>query len=213
MKDIARWRGRVRLGGALLALGTAAVMGLAGQASAASLSQMATPYQNATIAAALARNPAGVRVAPAVVTWNGGDVVMTVPATAKGSVAALPPSATSNARFRPRIRAIMAGSRDSCPAGVFTFWSCVYNQTNWNGTKLEFKDTGYYQDLYAYGGTSWVTLSWSNRASHRTWLNQYANHNNSGASLCMTGGGAGSNSFGPWSADRWIYLSTNTDHC
>jgi hypothetical protein len=213
MRDNGRWRGGFRLGGALFTLGVGAVMGLAAQASAAGLSKLATPYQNATIAAALARNPAGVRVAPAVVTWDRGDVVMTVPATPKGNVIALPASAKSSARYHPKIMAITAGSRDSCPAGVFTFWSCVYNQTNWNGTRLEFKDTGYYQDLYAYGGTNWVTLSWSNRASHRTWLNQYANHNNSGASLCMTGGGAGSNSFGPWSADRWIYLSTNTDHC
>lgn len=207
MKWSGNHRRALRAGCALAAVTVSSAAVFVSQGAASGVVAKATAYQDSTIAAAMARKPGGVRIAPAVVEWNRGTVVMTVPSTPRGNVAALPSSATAGAPTPPR------GSRSSCPTGELNQWSCVYNQTYWNGTRLEFQSIGYYQDLYSYGGTSWVTLSWVNQTDHRTWLNQYANHSNSGASLCMTGGGAGSNSFGPWSADRWIYLSSNTAHC
>ena len=86
----------------------------------------ATSYQNSVLAKALINNPSGVRISPDKVEWNNGSVIMAVPA---GPDASSPP----------------------CPNTLTTHWTCVYNQTNWNGTQLEFKDQGYYQDLYAYG--------------------------------------------------------------
>lgn len=207
MKRFGNHRRGLSIGFAVFAVTVGSATILAAQGAANGLSPQATAYQNSTIAAAIAHHPGGVRIAPAVVEWNHGTVVMTVPASPRGNVLALPSSATTGAPAPPR------GSRSSCPTGELNQWSCVYNQTYWNGTRLEFQSIGYYQDLYSYGGTNWVTLSWVNQTDHRTWLNQYASHTSSGASLCMTGGGAGSDSFGPWSADRWIYLSSNTAHC
>lgn len=194
-----------------LAAGATALVS-ASSAAADAVSAAATPYQNATIAAALANNPAGTRVAPAVVSWDAGTVQMVVPSGPGGSTATLSPTATGSGSGA-NLGALPNGSRSSCPSSLFTQWSCVYNGYSWNGTMLEFQDSGYYQNLYQYGGTNWVTLSWSNTTGDRAWLNQNENHNNPGAELCMTPGGAGSNSFGPWSGDQWYYLSNNTSQC
>ncbi len=166
---------------------------------AANFAAEATSYQNSALATALQHAPGGTRIGVNQVEWttaDGGLVVMTVPATAGGST--LSPDAT-----------------DSCPAPfIGTRWSCVYNLTNFAGTRLQFTDACPYQDLHAYGGSSWETFSWSNTRGQRAWLNQYANHNASGASFCMTGNAHGGNITGnPSVPDRWIYLSSNYDPC
>ena len=159
----------------------------------------ATSYQNSALATAQERTPGGTRISSSQIEWStadGGLVVMTVPVNASGST--LSPDAT-----------------DSCPAPIIgTRWSCVYNLTNFAGTRLQFTDAGPYQDLHAYGGTSWETFSWSNTRGQRAWLNQFADHDASGASFCMTGNAHGGNITGNAAVrDRWIYLSSNTDPC
>ncbi len=109
----------------------------------------ATSYQNATLSAALARAPGGMRISPNTVEWNDYTVMMTVPATPDASTA----------------------SPDTNPC--WNQYSCVYNAPNQAGTRLQFQDAGYYQDLYTYGGPHWQTLSWRNRRPYRAWLNQY----------------------------------------
>lgn len=155
---------------------------------AAAFAAKATSYQNSTIAKALKNNPAGKRISPSKVEWNNGSVIMAVPA---GPDDSSPP----------------------CPSTTFTHWTCVYNQTNWNGTQLEFKDQGFYQDLYAYGGSGWRTNSYDNELRQRTWLNQRESHTSSGITLCMSPQATSADSAGPWSPDRWIYLSTNGAGC
>jgi hypothetical protein len=167
--------------------------------TATNFAAQATSYQNSALATALQRTPGGNRISRSQVEWStaaGGLVVMTVPTTATGST--LSPDAT-----------------DSCPAPIIgTRWSCVYNETGFAGTRLQFTDAGYYQDLHKYGGSAWETFSWSNTRGQRAWLNQYENHNASGASFCMTGNAHGSNISGnPAVRDEWIYLSTNYDAC
>jgi len=175
--------------GAVLGLGiTGMLPAAAASARTARYTAGATGYQNDTIAQALANNPAGRRISASQIEWNDGTVVMAVPVT---------PDASS----------------PPCPSTFTTHWTCVYSGTNWTGTQLEFKDQGYYQDLYAYGGSSWHTWSFDNELRQRTWLNQYADHAHSGASLCMSPHAISANSVGPWSRDRWIYLSTNGNPC
>jgi hypothetical protein len=164
------------------------------EASAAntSPSQTATvvsPYQEATAALALANNPSGVRIAANQVAWNNRTVIMTIPASPEAGVG-------------------------GCPSGFFSGqWTCVYRWRNFQGTRLQFQDAGYYQNLYQYGGFDWHTWSYSNTRGQRAWLNENANHNHPGAQYCMSGNTAGSDIFGPWSNDQWIYLSSNTDRC
>src|ERR1700733_1042334 len=78
-----------------LAVTAATVLICAGGAAADSASAGATAYQNASIAAALANNPTGVRIAPAVVEWNNGSVIMTVPTSAGANAATQPAAATA----------------------------------------------------------------------------------------------------------------------
>jgi hypothetical protein len=176
------------LGGLLASAPASAAAAGTGMSTFARYAAQASAYQNTTIAQALQRQPSGQRVSPSEVAWNGGSVIMAVPAAPFDSS---PP----------------------CPSSFFTHWTCVYNQTNWNGTQLQFKDQGYYQDLYAYGGSGWRTYSYDNELRQRTWLNQYESHTHSGISLCMSPQAISADSAGPWSADRWIYLSTNGNPC
>lgn len=150
----------------------------------------ATSYQNATLAAALANNPSGTRIGPTQVEWNNGTVIMTVPATPNGSASSCP------------------GASFSHPTG----WTCVYNNTHFNGTRLQFADAGYYQDLEAYGGLRWNSHSYSNTRPFRSWLNQYTTADH-GFSLCMEPNGAAGVIAEPIIFDRWILLTTNSAHC
>src|SRR5690348_14475498 len=197
--------------GALLALVAAFVS--AGTASAATdaFASSATAYQNSTVASALARAPSGQRVAPGVVEWANYSVVMAVPKTRTGTTASMAVPTGAAVAASPDV---LAAGTGGCPSGVLTKWNCVYSQTGFGGTRLQFKDSGYYQDLWYWGGGSWVTKSYSNTRGYRGWLNQYANHNASGESLCMNPHSAMSDtSHFLASLDRWIYLSKNSAPC
>ena len=187
----------------LAAAGTASLMLAIPGASAAFASTQshpnfaaeATSFQNSALNAAMTRAPGGVRINANQVEWNNGTVVMTAPAAAGKST--LAPDAS-----------------DTCPAPIIgTRWSCVYDEVNFGGIRLQFSDAGYYQDLHYYGGNEWETESWSNTRGQRAWLNEYESHTNSGESLCMTGNAHSGHSQGEYSYDRWIYLSTNYDAC
>jgi len=147
----------------------------------------ATSYQNTTLGAALATVPSGVRISPSTVEWNDDAVLMTVP-TAAHPATAIPATL-------------------SCDNG----YTCVYNEPNLGGVRLQFRDAGYYQNLDQYV-KNWQTRSWRNRYPDRAWLNQYrtADH---GASLCIQGYTLGYNYDGPAKADQWILLTTNNAPC
>ena len=174
---------------AFAALATPALASVTRVAPGRTFAAEASRYQNSVIARALVNNRTGTRVAANKVEWKNGAVVMVVPVT---------PDASPGG---------------NCPTGFAQHWACVFNQTQWNGTMLEFHDMGYYQDLYSYGGSSWVTRSYYNYIGVRTWLNQYASHTNSGASLCMSPDSLSGNYSGPAEHDEWIYVSTNSLSC
>jgi hypothetical protein len=164
-------------------------------AASTSFAAEATSFQNATVSQAMTRAPGGVRTGPNQVEWHNYAVVMTVPSTSGGST--LAPNAT-----------------DSCPAPIIgTRWTCVYDESYFNGTRLQFSDAGYYQDLWYYGGSDWETHSWSNTRGQRSWLNEYESHTDSGYSLCMTGNAHAGVYDGLAASDRWIYLSSNYAAC
>jgi len=182
-----------------LALAITAVLAPSASAStpAAAFAAKASTYQNAEIAAALSRAPGGVRVAPGQAEWNNYAVVLTVPTTQASTLPTVLPAAS-----------------DSCPAPIIGYrWTCVYSKQYFGGSRLQFKDAGYFQDLHYYGGVSWITNSWSNTRGQRTWLQEYPSHNNAGHEICLTGNAHAGILSGPNNVDRWIYLSTNYDHC
>ena len=201
----------------------ATAFAIAGPAAADSLSVSATPYQNATIGSALANDPLGVRIAPAVVEWGNGAIVLTVPTTPSGNVTTLPSAATSTGLVSTGPLSLSStaatvtpdGSTSSCPGwSVFgsVAYSCVYNATNWDGTRLQFRDQNIFQDLRKYGGYSWTTLSFVNNLGDRSWLFP-SQSTNSSPSLCMGPQSQGSNSQGAWSGDEYIWIGTNTSPC
>jgi hypothetical protein len=157
-------------------------------ADSAGFAVKASAYQNAAIAQAIQNNPAGVRVAADEVEWDGGKIVMLVPAS---------PDATTN----------------GCPYSITLKWTCVYNRINFRGTQLQFHDAGSDQDLYSFGGKGWHTRSWVNNRWQRAYLYQSrAKHH--GATMCMSRVATGSNSNGdPASHDRWIYLAKSGSTC
>jgi hypothetical protein len=165
--------------------------------SCARFAATSTSYQQHEVMAALANNPTGKCVGPGTVQWSHPMVIMKVPPA--------PDTYPGN-----------------CPTGgdFDTGWTCVYNNTNFNGTQLQFHDCCYYQDLQAFGGSSWVTLSFINtRRSEppsvnpfRSWLNQYTTDPH-GHSYCMQGESSNGDINNPAESDRWILLTNVETHC
>jgi hypothetical protein len=170
---------------------------VAGSNSCAEFAAAATSYQQREVAAALANNPAGTCIGPGTVEWSHPTVIMKVPRS--------PDSYPGN-----------------CPTGgdFDTGWTCVYNDTNFNGTQLQFHDCCYYQDLQAFGGPSWQSLSYINtRRSeppdvnpYRSWLNQFTTEPH-GHAYCMQGESSNGNINSLAESDRWILLTNIETHC
>jgi len=163
------------------------------------LDARATTYQRTQVALALHNNPSGTCVGVGQISWNKGNVIMTIPKTPKA--AAIP---------------------KSCPTGgdLDTGWACVYNLTHFHGTKLQFHDCCFEQNLRHYGGPDWVSLSYaSTRRSEpltvhpfRSWLYQlHGKHH--GLSYCMEGNSAAGVISGRVTHDQWIFLSNDEHHC
>jgi hypothetical protein len=156
-------------------------------AKASGFAAAATAYQNSGIAQALRNDPAGVRVAAGEVEWDGGRVVMLVPAS---------PDAKTN----------------PCPYSITLKWTCVYSRTKFRGTQLQFHDAGS-QDLWHFGGRKWVSNSWVNNRWQRAFLDQHRRKPH-GNSLCMSPVSTGANSSGTTAShDEWIDLTKNSAGC
>jgi hypothetical protein len=159
----------------------------------------ASAYQRTQVSAAIANNHKGTCIGVGKISWNKGSVVMAIPKTAKA-----------------------ANLPKSCPSGgdLDTGWACVYNLTHFHGTRLQFHDCCYGQNLRHYGGPDWVSLSYaSTRRSEppfvhpfRSWLYQF-NGRHHGREYCMEGQSAAGVISGPVTHNKWIFLSNSEDHC
>jgi hypothetical protein len=165
---------------------------LAFDAPATQFAAQATSYQNQTIAETLAGSPSATRIGPNQVEWKNGSVIMTVPATPNAGVG-------------------------NCPTGGWFSdgWTCIYNDTRFHGTRLQFHDCCYAQNIYDYYQTGvWTTWSWSNTRGERSRLWQtIGNPSDHGYSLCMNPNSASSHAAGFWMHDPYIYLGTDPNHC
>jgi Peptidase inhibitor family I36 len=71
----------------------------------------------------------------------------------------------------------------SCPSG----WLCLFQHANWNGRMLQFRDTGFWQNLTNYGFNDQMS-SWRNR---RGFDARWAEHvGGNGFRRCMATGAA-----------------------
>ena len=185
---------RLKLITAFSAIGISLTMGTYGIAQAATaaagadrFAAAATAYQNSGIAQALRNDPSGVRVAAGEVEWDGGKVVMLVPAS-------------PDARTNP------------CPYTITLKWTCVYSHKNFRGTQLKFHDAGSH-NLRHYGGRGWVSNSWVNNRWQRAFLEQHRRKPH-GNSLCMSPVSTGANSSGTTAShDEWINLTKTGAGC
>ena len=86
------------------------------------------------VASFLADHPDARKLGSHQVSWHGGDVVLTFPGL-------------------PRLTS-------TCSAG----WSCLYEHSDFQGRRLQFRSCGYTQSLGVYGFAN-TTTSWINRRS------------------------------------------------
>jgi len=108
--------------------------------------------------------PGGTQISPYEVAYRGGAVIMVFPEPATGRV---PVTASA----RPEIRAgasngvtvTLFDTVHGCPLAMFNRWYCVFQDANYGGRMLQFRDcttAGYVNDLSDYGfqneTTSWV---------------------------------------------------------
>ena len=168
------------------------------RSSAARFAAEATPYQNTSIARAMARLPGGTRVSPSEVKWPGGAVILSV-----GPSASTPAPAGS-----PEFA-------DDCPSGYF----CVANGIDFTGNNWAFLNAP-----DEYGADYWIPWgecpdgpgcdvgihSWANNSGYRTWLEQFQD---SGNELCISNGNSESAYEGTDRNDYWILMTTNSAEC
>lgn len=100
----------------------------------------------------------GIQISSDTVSYNGGAVRLVFPHAGSRSVGT-PPSGGASPRLST------TSYWHGCPYGYSTHWYCFYQDINFGGRMLEFKDCGYTQDLYNYG-FAYQTSSWVNTSSH-----------------------------------------------
>jgi hypothetical protein len=129
--------------------------------SAASAASVVSPTQKA-INAQIAKY-GGRQVSPYEVAYQGGNVVMVFPDTS-GKV---PNNPSARAEFADSAVSPASAALDThgCPSGWTQKWYCVYQDRDFGGRMLEFKDCGpsgnpaynYLSDYgFAYQTSSWV---------------------------------------------------------
>ena len=138
------------------------------------------------IKAQLQNDPSGTVIASNQISYDNGNVIVTVappPDQAVGGPAA----------------------KSDCGSG----WLCLWAVQDYRGTRWQFHDEGYIQNLSPYGATPF--FSFYNHRGHRWFLHQFQNGN--GAEQCYPGNTSGSD-LRPWYSDgRSIYLGHTNERC
>ena len=109
--------------------------------------------------AVLRARPGGTQISQYEVSWQGGQVVLALPAPAH-TRAALP-------TVTPGMLGPLAGSSDSCPWSFTARYTCFYADAGFNGRRLQFADT-YCSGPVNFGdwGFANTISSWVNNTAH-----------------------------------------------
>jgi hypothetical protein len=100
----------------------------------------------------------GVQISSDTVSYNGGAVRLVFPHAGSRSVGTRPSGGAS-----PQLSTTSYWY--GCPYGYSTHWYCFYQDINFGGRMLEFKDCGSSQYLSNYGFANQAS-SWVNTSSH-----------------------------------------------
>lgn len=141
-----------------------------------------TAQQNAAVRQQMARRPDGVRIGATRISYDNGTVIYDAGPT----------------------------SASDCPSSITQDWTCLFDNTSWTGRMLEFKNSGYTQNLDNYGFNN-MASSWVNNRGKTAYLHDGTD--GSGWSLCLDSH-AKSLSMGSYNNDASsIYLAVSQTHC
>ncbi len=194
---------RLRAVGALAAALAVGVVGLA-PASRADGARGGNPLQLAPagrsalqheIDAVLRAQPGGTQTSQYQVSWQGGEVVLSLPLPGTGRV----PEGPGGGRVGS-VSSVVATS-DSCPWSFSARYTCFYSDVGFSGRRLQFADT-YCSSAVNFGdwGFSNTISSWVNNSSHT--VSVYDGPNTTGALLWRQYGVGNSANVGSAANDR-----------
>jgi hypothetical protein len=129
------------------------------------------------------------------VSWQGGQVVLSLPVPGTGRVPAGP------GRSRAEALSSTIAASDSCPWSFSTRYTCFYSDVGFSGRRLQFADT-YCSSAVNFGdwGFSNTISSWVNNSSHT--VAAYDGPNTTGALLWKQYGVGHSANVGSAANDR-----------
>lgn len=130
-----------------------------GFANTLRLSPAGTAALQGEVDAVLRARPGGTQISQDEVSWQGGQVVLALPAPGRHRVAA--PTVT------PGMLTPGGGSSDSCPWSFTARYTCFYADAGFNGRRLQFADT-YCSGPVNFGdwGFANTISSWVNNTAH-----------------------------------------------
>ena len=175
------------------------------------------------IDAALRARPGGTQTSQYQVSWQGGEVVLSLPVPGTGRVPGSPALVSGRTGRVPGSTAVVPGSNgrapagsggsragalssvvaasDSCPWSFSARYTCFYSDVGFSGRRLQFADT-YCSSAVNFGdwGFSNTISSWVNNSSHT--VSAYDGPNTTGALLWKQYGVGSSANVGSASNDR-----------
>jgi hypothetical protein len=189
--------------GALTAAFTMGAVGLAPASQAdgtqgANSLHLAPAGRNALqhqIDAVLRARPGGTQISQFQVSWQGGEVVLSLPVPGTGRV----PVTSGQGRAGALSSAV--ATSDSCPWSYSARYTCFYSDVGFSGRRLQFADT-YCSSAVNFGdwGFSNAISSWVNNSSHT--VSAYDGPNTTGALLWRQYGVGSSANVGSTANDR-----------
>ena len=144
---------------------------------------------------ALRVRPGGTQISQYQVSWQGGEVVLSLPVPATGRVPA------GSGRSRAGALSSAVATSDSCPWSFSARYTCFYSDVGFSGRRLQFADT-YCSSAVNFGdwGFSNTISSWVNNSSHT--VSAYDGPNTTGALLWKQYGVGSSANVGSAANDR-----------
>jgi hypothetical protein len=159
--------------------------------------------------AALRARPGGTQTSQYQVSWQGGEVVLSLPVPGTGRVkdsTALVPGSSGRApagsgSSRAGALSSVVAASDSCPWSFSARYTCFYSDIGFSGRRLQFADT-YCSSAVNFGdwGFSNTISSWVNNSSHT--MSAYDGPNTTGALLWKQYGVGSSANVGSAANDR-----------
>ncbi|MFD8478702.1 hypothetical protein [Kitasatospora sp. NPDC059673] len=125
----------------------------------------------------LRKSPGGTQISATEISWNGGNVVMEFPVPGQKqasltSAKALGPNAARRPAAAGEVDLVASGTcydtgtcqYQKCPYGWTDQWYCLYQDSDWGGRRLQWKDHYPYEQTldtwnFSYQASGWVNTS------------------------------------------------------